>query len=187
MTASINLRIERRAEVSSTNSILLDFARNGEPEGLAVSADYQTEGRGKPGRKWISSRGKDLLFSLLLRPPVKAHELPIITQTACRSIASVLESRCGISPEFKRPNDLLVNGKKICGILTESACKASGACEAVVIGAGLNVNSAQDEIPETATSLYLETGKLWERDVLLKEILDRLLRDCAKGMYDSRS
>lgn len=183
----LHFRISRHDEVSSTNTLLLEYARKGEPEGLVITAEHQSEGRGKPGRTWVSPRGKNLLFSLLLRPPLKANQLPIVTQMACRSVAAALESFCGLGAEFKRPNDLLIKGKKICGILTEGSSRASGDTEAVVIGIGLNVNAAPGELPEGATSVFVETGKEWDRERLLDQALDRIAQDFGERLYAARS
>jgi len=187
MTTFPAFRIEHHHEVSSTNSLLLEHSRKGEAEGLVITADFQSEGRGKPGRTWVSPKGKNILFSILLRPSLKANELPIVTQFACRSVAEALKSECGLQPEFKRPNDLFIKGKKICGILTESACRASGETEAVIIGVGVNVNAEADELPGTATSLRLETGKEWDRETLLTAILEQFRSDFGEKLYASRS
>ncbi len=177
------IQIETHEELVSTNTLLLRYAEEGRPEGLVVTADYQSEGRGKPGRTWLSPSGKNLLFSILLRPEIPVNQAPILTQIACRSVAEAIRKICGITPEFKRPNDLLVNGKKICGILTE-ALSSPSRLNAVVVGVGLNVNSSAEELLPTATSLMLETKKSWDRDPLLLEILDQFKNDL-KGLYAS--
>lgn len=177
----IRFQIEHHSEISSTNTRLLEYAREGRPEGLVLTADFQTDGRGKPGRAWESPAGKNLLFSVLLRPPVAVNQAPMLTQIACRSVASALRSACGLEPEFKRPNDLLIRGKKICGILTE-ALSSPSELQAVVVGAGLNVNSTAEELLPTATSLLIETGKIWNREDILTEILRQFANDL-QGLY----
>lgn len=177
----LQFQIEHHKEVPSTNTLLLSYAREGRPEGLVVTADFQTEGRGKPGRVWISPEGKDLLFSVLLRPAIPVNQAPMLTQIACRSVASALRQQCSLEPEFKRPNDLLIGGKKICGILTEAMSDPAG-LHAVVIGIGLNVNSAHEELLPTATSLLIETGKSQDREALLTAILNQLREDI-KSLY----
>lgn len=181
----LEFQIEHHGEVPSTNTLVLNFAREGRPEGLVITADFQTEGRGKPGRTWLSPAGQNLLFSVLLRPPIPVNQAPMLTQIACRSVAGALENISGIKPDFKRPNDLMVGGKKICGILTE-ALSSPGELEAVVIGVGLNVNSKADELLPTATSLLLETGKTQNRDRLLNAILHQLRED-VESLYAAPS
>ncbi len=175
----MKFNIQHFAEIASTNSYVMEQARLGANEGLVIVADYQTEGRGKPGRKWISSRGKNLLFSVLLRPPLAAHEAPLLTQTVCRSVAAVLKNH-GISPAFKRPNDLMVDGKKICGVLVEASSSASGVLESVVAGIGLNVNSEKDELIPEAISMKEASGQEFSREELLEEILNQLKTDLSQ-------
>jgi BirA family biotin operon repressor/biotin-[acetyl-CoA-carboxylase] ligase len=170
-------------ELPSTNTFAREQAAQGAAQGLVIVADYQTVGRGKPGRKWVSPAGKDLLFSLLLRPPVRPNQAPMITQIACRSVAEVLNKRYKIPTTFKRPNDILVKGKKICGVLTEAQSLSNRKLESVVVGIGLNVNSEPQELPETATSLKAFKGQEYPREKILKEILDQLLSDL-KEFYD---
>ena len=169
MANSIDFTIHYFDEVSSTNTLAREYAEQGASEGLVLVAEYQTEGRGKPGRKWISPAGKNLLFSLLLRPSIAPSRSPIITQIACRSVAAILKEH-GIESTFKRPNDILVNGKKICGILVESST-AGERLDYVVIGIGLNVNAEQEELIPEATSMKIISGRLHNKEELLQKIL----------------
>ena len=147
--------------------------------------DHQTSGRGKLERKWISPPGKNLLFSLLIRPQMEASQAPMLTQISCRSVASVLKNNYGIESTFKHPNDILVTGKKICGILVESSTRTkgtvpSGDCPPIdwaVIGIGLNVNAHPEELANESISLAKIIGKNQERDPLLHSILDQLAKD----------
>lgn len=117
------------------------------------------------------------MFSLLLRPALKASQAPGLTQLACRSVARVLEKQCRLLVTYKRPNDLLIKGKKICGILVESKGRAGGEIDSLVIGIGLNVNSSLKELVPGATSVREETGKRESRTALLKSVLKELRRD----------
>jgi BirA family biotin operon repressor/biotin-[acetyl-CoA-carboxylase] ligase len=180
----INFRIEHLEETSSTNSLVLERARHGEPEGLVIVAGHQTSGRGKPGRKWESPRGKNLLFSVLLRPPMKPAGAPLLTQVACRTVAKVLEAKYDIPSTFKRPNDVMVNGKKICGILTE-AISSGNRLEAVVIGIGLDVNAETEEIPPEAVSMKVLRGITYVLPDVLNGILAELNRNL-KDLYKKR-
>jgi len=169
----IQFRIEHLRETASTNSLVLARARQGEPEGLVITVDYQTAGRGKPGRSWESPAGKNLLFSVLLRPVIKPAEAPLLTQVACRSVANVLKEKYDIHSVFKKPNDVITEGKKICGILTEAISMGSQ-IEAVVIGIGLDVNASIDELPPGAVSMSALTQKTYALEEVLDSILDEL-------------
>lgn len=172
----LDFKIEEYRELDSTNTLALSYAREGRSGDLVIRADYQTAGRGKPGRTWQAPAGQDLLFSILIRPDMPANQAPILTQEACRTVARIIEAETGIAPEFKRPNDLLINGKKICGILTESISTGSR-IEAVVIGVGLNVNAGPKDMIETATSLFAETGKKQNLTVLFKKLVTAFQED----------
>ena len=142
----LKFTIEKIEEVASTNTLTLDRARQGGSEGLVIVAAHQTAGRGKPGRQWLSPAAKNLLCSILLRPPLSPAQAPMLTQIACRAVAKVLKEKYAIASEFKRPNDVLVGSRKICGTLTE-AISSPSKLEAVVIGIGLNVNAEGSELP----------------------------------------
>jgi BirA family biotin operon repressor/biotin-[acetyl-CoA-carboxylase] ligase len=169
----LQFTIRHLPEVSSTNTAALDEARHGASEGLVITTDYQTTGRGKPGRQWISPKGKNLLCSILLRPPLKPSQAPMLTQIACRVVAKALKEKYDIASGFKSPNDVMVGPRKICGTLVEALSSASK-LEAVVIGIGLNVNAEKTEIPEEAVSMKLITGKAYSRDEILGNILAEL-------------
>ena len=178
--------IQHYPELPSTNDLAKEEARKGAAEGLVIVADHQTAGRGKLERKWISLPGKNLLFSLLIRPSLNASEAPLLTQIACRSVAQVLKKNLEIESTFKQPNDILVAGKKICGILVEASTRANGTIPAgdspsfidwAVIGIGLNVNSYPEELAKESTSLAQVLGKDQELQPLLHQILDQLAKD----------
>ena len=114
---------------------------------------------------------------MLLRPPVKAFRAPLVTQIACRSVAHVLRERLRLHPTYKRPNDVLVGGKKICGVLVEAQGRSNGILHCLVIGIGLNVNSKLKELVPGATSIIQETGRRQPRPALLKFLLKRLRKD----------
>lgn len=170
-------KVYRFKQIDSTNSAAFRYARRGAPSGTVFVAEYQTKGRGKWGRRWVSPRGKNLLFSLLLHPTVKAAVAPLATQMACRSVAHVLRRELKLEPAFKRPNDVLVGGKKICGVLVESQGRADGRLESLVVGVGLNVNASPDELVPGATSLLQETGRKRSLAVLLRALVKELRKD----------
>lgn len=169
----IHFQIRHIPEVTSTNTVVLEEAAQGATEGLVVLTDYQTSGRGKPGREWLSPRGENLLFSALLRPPLRPDQIPILTQIACRAVAKTLKEKYEIDSEFKHPNDVMVGPKKICGTLVE-AISSTSEVEAVVIGIGLNVNAEAGELPEEAISMKMLTGKTYSQGDILEFILEEL-------------
>jgi BirA family biotin operon repressor/biotin-[acetyl-CoA-carboxylase] ligase len=140
-----------------------------------VVADFQTSGRGRLGRAWIAEPGENLLFSVLLRPRISIASAGLLTLFASVGVARAIERRIGEPVECKWPNDLLLHGKKICGILLENLFQQSQVAYAV-IGAGINVNQRTfpDEISLRGTSLAIETGKSFDRKELLQTVLSEL-------------
>jgi BirA family transcriptional regulator, biotin operon repressor / biotin---[acetyl-CoA-carboxylase] ligase len=159
------------ATCESTQRLLGDDA----PEGAVVVSDEQTEGRGRLGRSWEAPAGSSVLLSIALRPAVPTPNLPELSLVAGRATAAALAEIAGVEPEVKWPNDVLLDGKKVAGILAEAR---EGH---VVLGIGLNVTQQPDELPDRpefpATSLLLETGKRVSRSDLLVALLDHLERE----------
>jgi BirA family biotin operon repressor/biotin-[acetyl-CoA-carboxylase] ligase len=145
-----------------------------DPEGAVAVADEQTEGRGRLGRQWLAPAGTSLLVSVLLRPDVVPARLPELSLVAGRACAEAIAETAGLETEVKFPNDVLVGGRKVAGILAEAS---EGR---VVLGVGVNVSQAAGELPPDArtpaTSLLLETGREIDRAELLVALLDRLER-----------
>lgn len=175
-THTLEFKIYHFEEVESTNSLALDYARQNQPAGTVIVADYQTAGRGKPGNTWESKPGQNLLFSLLLRPGLPAHQGPGLTQIACRSVAKVLKDQYDIESRFKRPNDIMVRDRKICGVLVEARTQA-GRLDTAVIGIGLNVNALSGDLIEGAISMKEVLGRKVDLKALLMEILKQLNED----------
>jgi len=173
----IQFVIRHIPEVSSTNTVALEEARKGAPEGLVIVSNHQTAGRGKPGRQWLSPAGKNLLCSILLRPPLSPAQAPMLTQIACRAVAKVLKEKYDIASEFKRPNDVMVGSKKICGTLVE-ALSTSSKLEAVVIGIGLNVNAETQELPPEGISMRALKSTSYSVDEVLGHILLEISLKC---------
>jgi len=143
-------------------------------EGTVVVASEETAARGRFGRTWISSPGKNLSFSVLLRP--KAAQMNYLNMATTLAVWESIKAFPGLMPTIKWPNDILVRGRKISGILIESDIAAEELRYAVV-GVGINVNfdpSQHQEIACTATSLYLETGLLFNRTELLGAVLEKI-------------
>ncbi|HEY2541567.1 MAG TPA: biotin--[acetyl-CoA-carboxylase] ligase [Gaiellaceae bacterium] len=141
-----------------------------DPEGATVAADHQTAGRGRLGRVWQDVPGRALLVSVMLRPPVEMARWPELSLVAGEAVAAALGAGAEVSP----PNDVMIAGRKVAGILPEAT---SGR---VVLGIGVNVNQRLDELPPDAvkppTSLFIETGAETERGPLLATILLELER-----------
>jgi BirA family biotin operon repressor/biotin-[acetyl-CoA-carboxylase] ligase len=144
------------------------------PEGALVTAGEQTAGRGRLGRRWLAPAGTSLLCSLQLRPDVPGERLPELTGVAAHAVGEAVAALTGLETELKFPNDVLVDGRKLAGVLAEAR---EGR---VVLGIGINVNVADEELPlevdRPATSLLAETGRELDRAELLAEVLDRLER-----------
>lgn len=166
----MNFTILHFDEISSTNTEALNQARRGANEGLCVVAARQTEGRGRHGREWVSPKNAGLYFSLVLRPKIETRFLPLITLTAAAAVHDALEELYVIDCDIKWVNDIHVRGKKICGILAETAETAKGL--AVVAGIGINLKSANfpAETSETATSIEVETGQVPNAEELLQKL-----------------
>jgi BirA family biotin operon repressor/biotin-[acetyl-CoA-carboxylase] ligase len=159
--------------VASTNDLAKELAAKGAPEGVLVVAEAQTGGRGRLGRQWDSPPGTGLYVSLLLRPPLPPTEMPQITLTTAVAVARALKRVTGVSPGIKWPNDLLLAGKKLGGILTEMETE-SEQIRHVVVGLGLNVNNPAfpAELEPLATSLLLATGRRHSRVEILQAWLE---------------
>lgn len=162
-------------ETQSTNLAAKQLAVAGEPEGCVVTADFQSAGRGRLGRSWVSPAGQNLYFSVILRPPVVSYRVPQITLLAAAAIHRALCAAIpGIAAQIKWPNDILVGGKKICGVLCEMQADPD-TTHFVVVGIGINVNQVAflPELQERATSLYLQCGSPLYRPELLAGVLNR--------------
>lgn len=165
-------------ETTSTNSVAMIHALDGAPEGSIVVARSQRLGRGRKGHQWISLP-RSLAFSLILHPRTNAEGLPLLSQMALEATVGAIESVCGLQASIKQPNDILLDGRKVGGLLVETGFRATD-LEWAVVGIGLNVNARSGDIPESlraiATSLYVEAGRPFGRAGLLREILERFER-----------
>jgi BirA family biotin operon repressor/biotin-[acetyl-CoA-carboxylase] ligase len=159
--------------LDSTNDLAKALAVQGAPEGTVVVAEAQTGGRGRLGREWNSPSGVGLYVSLVLRPMLPPMELPQITLTTAVAVVRAVRRVAGLAPGIKWPNDLLLNGKKLGGILTEMETE-SDRIRHVVVGLGLNVNNPgfPPELAATATSLALVAERTFSRVNLLQAWLE---------------
>lgn len=161
--------------VDSTNTYLKSLARQGTHEGTMVIAEEQTAGRGRLGRTWDSQKSKNLTFSLLLKPTVNHEHFGVISLLVGVAVARALHSTTSLPVECKWPNDVLISGKKVCGILCEMVSNANQSLS-IIVGIGINVNQTEfpGEIRETASSLSLEAGMLFDRVNVLQKVLEEI-------------
>ncbi|MHB9145315.1 MAG: biotin--[acetyl-CoA-carboxylase] ligase [Symbiobacteriia bacterium] len=167
---------ECHPNLRSTNDRAKALGVEGAPQGATVIAWQQTLGRGRLGRDWVSPPG-GLWLSVLLRPPLAPAEVSPLTLVAAVAVAEAIEQVSGLHPGIKWPNDLLVGGRKVCGVLTELAAEADRVSY-VVLGIGINANLTKEQLPNQAatqpTSLLLATGKPVSLPNLAAAVLDRL-------------
>lgn len=158
--------------LDSTNNYAKKLLRESPVDGTLVVAEEQTGGRGRMGREWKSEKGKNLTFSLSMKTAVPTDRLGIISITAGLAVAEAITTLTELAPLCKWPNDIILNGRKVCGILSESLLTSDNP-PAVVIGIGINVNQTDfpPELHRTATSLAIEAGKAFERLNVLRAIL----------------
>jgi BirA family transcriptional regulator, biotin operon repressor / biotin---[acetyl-CoA-carboxylase] ligase len=162
--------------LESTNTEAARQAMNGAEEGLCVVAGEQTAGRGRFERQWISPKGAGLYFSLLLRPRIDQNDWPLLTMMASVAVHEALAEACDLHADIKWPNDILVNERKLCGILAETLDTKTG--RAVIIGIGINLTSKAfpPELQNSATSVQAVTGKTCEREPILWTLVRALER-----------
>jgi BirA family biotin operon repressor/biotin-[acetyl-CoA-carboxylase] ligase len=158
----------------STNRVGMELGYAGEPEGAVILAEEQSAGRGRAGRSWHSERAVGIYVTLLLRPRISPMQAPLLTMMAGLSAHKAIQAQTGLQLDLKWPNDLMLNGKKLGGILTEMHADTS-LVRFVIVGIGINVNQEKfpGELNTIATSLHAETGKNQSR----MELLARLLRE----------
>jgi len=154
----------------STNTEAARQAAAGAPEGVAVVAREQTAGRGRQQRAWASPRDAGLYFSLVLRPAFEAARWPLITLAAALAVHDALREACLLKTDIKWPNDLLARGRKLCGILAETAETPRG--RACVLGVGINLNDRAfpPDLEGRATSVEAEAGRAPDREALLRSL-----------------
>lgn len=165
-------------ETDSTNIRARAGGEALEPHGTLFVAESQSAGRGRRGRSWESPKGESIYMSILLRPELMPVKAPMLTLVMALAVAKVLRKETGTDARIKWPNDIVIHGKKVCGILTEMSTEIDY-INYVVIGVGINVNQAafSEEFKERATSLKLEGGKQCGRSALIAKIMEQFERD----------
>lgn len=179
-TSGIGRDIRVFRETESTNDVADKLARDGVKEGVVIFAETQTGGRGRLGRKWLSPANKGLWFSVLLRPPWSPQDSSRLTILGATATARALREIARCSPEVKWPNDILLRGRKVAGILLELAAETDRIRHAV-LGIGVDVNLTPDDFPaelrSLATSLRIELGRPVDRATLAVALLRELQTD----------
>lgn len=160
--------------IDSTNKSAKDMAH--EEEGTVLVAEEQSQGKGRLGRNWLSPKGKGIYMSLILKPNIEPIKVSRITLIGAAAVNKAL-SNLGVKSEIKWPNDILINGKKICGILTEMSGELNRV-DYVIMGIGINVNLDEkhiiEELQDKATSIKIQEGKTINRKELMANILNEL-------------
>lgn len=167
----MNFTVLRYDSIASTNAEAIEQASRGADEGLCIVAREQTSGRGRLGRKWVSKKDAGLYFSIILRPKIEKRLLPLLTLMTAVAVHDVLEDLYELKPDIKWSNDVLVGGKKICGILAETV--ESGKDISVVIGVGVNLLPADRtvKLAEIATSIAEETNQKPDIETVLHSLI----------------
>jgi len=173
-TTAMGHRVFSYQRVGSTNDVARQVARNGAAHGTLVVAEEQTAGRGRMGRSWNSPPGVSLLFSLVLRPQMAPNRVFQLAICGALAVAEVVCQRTHLPVKVKWPNDVLIRGKKLAGVLTETQVDLAG-FRFVVLGVGININQAPADFPEDlqgqATSIRAELGRSVSRRHLLQDLL----------------
>src|SRR5262245_11355464 len=166
-------------KTNSTNDVVEKLARDGVAEGVVVFAEAQSQGRGRLGRRWISPPRRGLWFSVLLRPNLRPQAATQLTVAAATALVRAIRDQTGLAPEIKWPNDILIRGRKVAGVLTELSAELDH-IKYLILGIGVDMNQTASEFPvelrKVATSLRIETGRHVNRADLAASILREL--DC---------
>lgn len=167
-------------ETDSTNNQAKAYGEKGEEHGTLFVADMQAAGKGRRGRAWVSPAGSSIYMTILLHPDVLPTKAPQLTLVMAMAVAEGIRKVTGLETKIKWPNDIIVHGRKVCGILTEMSTEIDY-INYVVIGVGINVNQETfpEEIRDTATSLKIETGSSVRRSVLIAAIME-----CFEQFYE---
>ena len=174
-TKTFGKHVHHYFQVGSTNDVAFQLAQEGAVEGTLVVSEEQTSGRGRLGRSWYSQKNLGIYMSLILRPQLRPLHAPVLNLAVAVAVSRAIEQACDLAADIKWPNDILVNGKKCCGILTEMSADLDQ-IKYLVVGIGINVN--QHTFPSSlqgqASSLLLEGGRRFSRMELILALLRNL-------------
>jgi len=163
--------------VDSTNDVAYSLAEKGLKDGAAIFAEEQTKGKGRHGRRWVSPPRMGIYMSCVLRPDIAPNEISRITLLAAVSVARAIHEATGLTARIKWPNDILINGRKVCGILTEMKAEQDSV-DFVVLGIGVNVNTKVECLPKGSSSLKEELRKIGRDEQVSRiELAKRILED----------
>ena len=180
--AGIGHEIIRLDEVVSTNSLIMGRRDYLDRHGLVVIARHQTGGRGRMGRHWISLPGRQLQFSVVVHPRFPAVDFPVMSLLAGVAVAQAIQALLGQAPRLKWPNDVILSGRKVCGILVEGV--PGGKKPRLVVGIGINCTGHSEDFPpelrDRLTTLEQEAGRGVDVDALLHAVLDQFDALCAR-------
>jgi len=186
--ARLGSTLLRFDSLPSTNDLAREMAAEGAVEGVSVLARTQTAGRGRQGRAWSSPAGAGLYFSVILRPALKPAESTVITFAAAVAVAETLATDFNLTADIKWPNDVMTGGRKISGILVETAVEGERLQYAVLgIGVNLGQRDFPGELRQTATSVFIESGKQVEPDEFLSPLIDKLEHWYRMAISDPRA
>ena len=175
-TRTIGREIRSYPELASTNTLAMELAQKGAVDGAVVISETQSSGRGRLGRSWLSPRG-NLYLSAVLRPAVPTHKAPLITLMGAVAVASSIRKQLGLPAGIKWPNDIMISGKKVSGLLTEMSAEPDR-IRHIVLGIGVNVNMDLKELPPAvrtlSTTLAVEAGRTVDRTRFLRDLLIEL-------------
>lgn len=173
--SKIRRKIEYYKEIGSTHTYAKEIGEKPENKGKILIAEVQTAGIGTQGRKWYTGEGKNIAMTIILHPECKANELEGLTMRIAECIKNAIYELYGYELKIKKPNDLILNNKKICGILTEIHTMGEKV-NFLLISFGFNVNEDEfsEETKEIATSLKREFGKEYQREEIIIKIIEKL-------------
>ena len=169
-------------KIDSTNDSAYALAEGGIAEGTVVIAEEQTKGKGRHGRKWESPPKSGVYMSCVIRPEMAPNEIAKITLVAAVAIAKAVRRFTGLEAMIKWPNDILVNGRKVCGILTEMKAEQDSICF-IILGIGINVNAPIADLPKGASSLKEELRRLSKRENLSRVELTKKVLESLEEEY----
>lgn len=173
-TAWIGERLECFEVIGSTNTTAMQLAEEGAPHGTLVVADRQDNGKGRRGRSWVLPAGVAIAMSILLKPQeLHPGNAPMLTLVSAMAVTQAIEQQTGIRPAIKWPNDIVIDGKKVCGILTEMSTQMDY-INHIVVGIGINVHNAKfpKELSDRATSLFLVSNTHYSRAALVEAVCE---------------